>query len=240
MAKAVTLKNSNNEEVYPVTDASLVNGTIATGQIADGSVTPSKIDYSSMGPTWSGFYFSSTTAMTSQTVNVVTKKGTALTIKISNSGTNVQIISGAENITLIRQYWAGAMSYKNTGQYGVAGLASGSTVYTRFFGSLAASNLGPREVSSTASTGTSGLCYADMGTTSTGARSTDTAELVIMRDALDRQTWTIFGKIGSGGSLISASFEVKLTSAAGYAPTIYQRSESGVNNIYNYIEVLEP
>lgn len=43
MAKAVTLKNSNNEEVYPVTDASLVNGTMATGQIADGAVTSAKI-----------------------------------------------------------------------------------------------------------------------------------------------------------------------------------------------------
>lgn len=240
MAKAVTLKNSNNEEVYPVTDASLVNGAITTGQISDGSITDVKIDYSSMGPTWSGFYFSSVQAMSDQDVNVVTKKGTSLTIRISDGGTRVQIISGAENLTLIRQYWSSAMAYVNTGQYGVCGLASGSTVYTRFFASLAGSNLGPREVSSTASTGTSGLCYADMGTVSTTAHNTDTTELVVMRDALDKQTWTIFGKIGSGGALISASFEVKATSAAGYAPTIYQRGVSGVNNIYNYIEVLEP
>lgn len=43
MAKAVTLKNSNNEEVYPVTDLSLVNGNIPTGRIADNAVTTSKI-----------------------------------------------------------------------------------------------------------------------------------------------------------------------------------------------------
>lgn len=43
MAKAVTLKNSNNEEVYPVTDLSLVNGNIPTGRIADGAVTSAKI-----------------------------------------------------------------------------------------------------------------------------------------------------------------------------------------------------
>lgn len=43
MAKAVTLKNQNNEEVYPVTDFSLVNGTANTGKITDGAVTTAKI-----------------------------------------------------------------------------------------------------------------------------------------------------------------------------------------------------
>lgn len=43
MAKAVTLKNNNNEEVYPVTDISLVNGDISTGRIADNAVTTGKI-----------------------------------------------------------------------------------------------------------------------------------------------------------------------------------------------------
>ena len=43
MAKAVTLKNNNNEEVYPVTDLSLVNGNIPTGRIADNAVTTGKI-----------------------------------------------------------------------------------------------------------------------------------------------------------------------------------------------------
>lgn len=43
MAKAVTLKNSNNETVYPVTDAVLVNGTISSAQIASNSVTAAKM-----------------------------------------------------------------------------------------------------------------------------------------------------------------------------------------------------
>ena len=43
MAKAVTLKNNNNEEIYPVTDLSLVNGNIPTGRIADNAITTSKI-----------------------------------------------------------------------------------------------------------------------------------------------------------------------------------------------------
>lgn len=48
MAKAVTLKNNNNEEVYPVTDISLVNGNIPTGRIADNAVTSNKIDWTTM------------------------------------------------------------------------------------------------------------------------------------------------------------------------------------------------
>ena len=61
MAKAVTLKNNNNEEVYPVTDLSLVNGNIPTGRIADnavttpkisdGAVTSDKIDWTTFKPT---------------------------------------------------------------------------------------------------------------------------------------------------------------------------------------------
>lgn len=49
MAKAVTLKNGNNEEVYPVTDASLVNGTMGSGQIANGAVTAAKLDPDATG-----------------------------------------------------------------------------------------------------------------------------------------------------------------------------------------------
>ena len=48
MAKAVTLKNNNNEEVYTVTDLSLVNGNIPTGRIADKAVTSDKIDFTKL------------------------------------------------------------------------------------------------------------------------------------------------------------------------------------------------
>ena len=43
MAKAVALKNNNDEEVYPVTDLSLVNGNIPTERIADNAITTPKI-----------------------------------------------------------------------------------------------------------------------------------------------------------------------------------------------------
>ena len=72
MAKAVTLKNNNNEEVYPVTDISLVNGelngarivnasvgsdkltqnAVWTENIKDGAVTSSKINWTTLKPYW--------------------------------------------------------------------------------------------------------------------------------------------------------------------------------------------
>lgn len=51
MAKAVTLKNTNDEEIYPVTDMSLVNGAVATSQVADGAVTSAKMDWTTFTPT---------------------------------------------------------------------------------------------------------------------------------------------------------------------------------------------
>lgn len=43
MAKAVTLKNANDEEVYPVTDISLVNGDINGARIVNASVGSDKL-----------------------------------------------------------------------------------------------------------------------------------------------------------------------------------------------------
>ncbi len=43
MAKAVTLKNNNDEEVYPVTDISLVNGELNGARIVNASVGSDKL-----------------------------------------------------------------------------------------------------------------------------------------------------------------------------------------------------
>ena len=64
MAKAVTLKNNNNEEVYPVTDLSLVNGNIPTGRIADNAVTSAKIDWTTLKPYWKVVATSTSTNVT--------------------------------------------------------------------------------------------------------------------------------------------------------------------------------
>lgn len=48
MAKAVILKNPNNEDIFPATDASLISGTLNPTTVADSSITSSKLDWSSM------------------------------------------------------------------------------------------------------------------------------------------------------------------------------------------------
>lgn len=80
MAKIVTLKNSNDEEVYPVTKAEAINGIIyadsegvptsitgdvTSARIADGAVTATKIDWSSIA---SGGKYSSSFTTTSSTL----------------------------------------------------------------------------------------------------------------------------------------------------------------------------
>lgn len=65
MAKIVTLKNNNDEEVYPITTAEAVNGglyadngievtgvipDVTTSRIADGAVTSDKIDWTTLFP----------------------------------------------------------------------------------------------------------------------------------------------------------------------------------------------
>ena len=76
MAKAVTLKNNNNEEVYPVTDLSLVNGNIPTGRIADNAVTTPKIAddaVTSAKVDWTTLYKSATPLSDTLPVNANTE-----------------------------------------------------------------------------------------------------------------------------------------------------------------------
>lgn len=49
MAKAVTLYDDNNDEVYPVTSLALAVGSVPTAKIDDGAVTAAKIDFSTIG-----------------------------------------------------------------------------------------------------------------------------------------------------------------------------------------------
>lgn len=222
-----------------IVDPTPADGSITTAKLADGAVTPAKIDYSSMGPVWSSFYFSGT-SLSDQTVNVTTKKGRALALRISAGGTAIRIISGSQNINAIRQFWSAKLDGV-AAEYGVSGLKSASPVYTRFFGSMGATAIGDGEVPSTASSGTDGMCEANLGTVSNAARTSTTAEFLLLRESTDAEGWTIYGKIGSGGMLADASFGAKTQSAAGYAPTVYQRSatSSNASYVFNCIEVLE-
>ena len=87
MAKAVTLKNNNNEEVYPVTDLSLVNGNIPTGRIADNAITTPKIaDDSITSDKINWTTFSHVSNVGSSTINVAQTVTTLCEVTIPETG----------------------------------------------------------------------------------------------------------------------------------------------------------
>lgn len=105
MAKAVTLKNSSNEEVYPVTDISLVNGDISTGRIVDSAVTSAKINDSAVTSAkidWSTIVPEAITV--SDYINFTVGSGTANGYKIgplvviSFDRTSVNVVNGEKQI----------------------------------------------------------------------------------------------------------------------------------------------
>ena len=94
MAKAVTLKNNNNEEVYPVTDLSLVNGNIPTGRIADNAVTSAKIDWTTLMQ--SGEWILVDNASLSSDTNGTSFLNVAVPAALQGANVEYKLIIGAE------------------------------------------------------------------------------------------------------------------------------------------------
>ncbi len=257
MAKAVTLKNNDNEDIYPVTSIDLVNGEVPTSKIANGaitgvkitnlsitgdkladnSITMDKIDGSSFGATWSGFYFVG--VQESRDVVVATKKGTQLTLRISNGGTAIRVVAGGENINVVRQYWRATYSSSITDKYGLHGCKSGATITCRYTNWLnAGSSSGGGVIATTASTGTDGDCYGDLASIGQSKASTFAQTTYF---SLGNNGWASVGEIDVNGANTLFHHDTVVTSATGYVPTVYQRgaNTSTVTSCYNYIEILE-
>ena len=94
MAKAVTLKNNNDEEVYPVTDLSLVNGNIPTGRIADNAVTSAKIDWTTLMQ--SGEWVLVDNASLSSDTNGTSFLNVAVPAALQGANVEYKLIIGAE------------------------------------------------------------------------------------------------------------------------------------------------
>ena len=108
MAKAVTLKNNNDEEVYPVTDISLVNGELNGGRIVnasvgsdkltpnavweenikDGAVTSAKIDWSTLDGSETGWKYLGQVRLASA--------GASLTFNLPEQYDNYKIVAAGE------------------------------------------------------------------------------------------------------------------------------------------------
>lgn len=260
MAKAVTLKNGNDEIIYPVTNIDSVNGDIPTSKIADsaitssklasnsvtnskildGTISDSKLDYSTFGAVWSGFCI--TDPDLSGEFQLITKKGTVLTCITGNGSTHFRIIAGGENINVVRQYWGAHYSTAIGGEFGVHGLASGSKCYCRYYGAImSSSTANAGENVQIASTGVDGNCFTSLAATGSQTRDGTRCELTCLRLYPGGNAWSMNGKISCNGVRMSMSFEAECTSADGFIPTTYQRgaTSSNVGSIYNYLEVLE-
>ena len=104
-------------------------GTITAQNLGSGSVTYDKVNWNSMKPVWSTFVFSSDVAMPAQEIVRTTKLGTQLTFYVTNGGTAMLVLDGGEAIDFMRQMWVSTFA-SVTSNYGVYGVASGSTVWT--------------------------------------------------------------------------------------------------------------
>ena len=214
-------------------------GTITAQNLGSGSVTYDKVNWNSMKPVWSRFVFSSNVGMPAQEIVRTTKLGTQLTFFVTNGGTAMLVLDGGEAIDFMRQMWVSTFA-SVTSNYGVYGVASGSTVWTYATGG---SNGGTYFNSSArTSTVASGVNYADLAGTIGGAKGHTMANLTLIRRSPNDTTWFMSGKMHSSGSSAYVDFQSELTSmGSGVIPTTYQRgaTSDSVTSIKQVFEVLE-
>lgn len=222
---------------HPITTSLIADGAVTTAKIADNTITTSDVNWSNFGGTWSSFYFPTTASET--TVTRYTKKGTQLTINIAGGGTAVRIIAGGNSIFCVRQYWGARYTANNTANWRVAGLKSGSNVYTTYYGARnAGSSINVGMIQTTAGTGVDGNCFAELASL-TGSKIASGVEYVATKVRDDTNVWELMGIASGAGTSTSISFSAECTSAAGFVPAIYQASAS-IAWSWNILEVFEP
>ena len=119
MAKAVTLKNNNGDELYPTTMAELVNGTLASSQIENGAVDESKIDWTNINyeRTANGFTVKNNAKIAGWNIYIYTEMSgantTAGSIVISATGGNTYFMrdtSAGSSTANIGEFFSGSSS----------------------------------------------------------------------------------------------------------------------------------
>ena len=233
MAKAVTLKNNNNEEVYPVTDLSLVNGNIPTGRIANKAVTSDKIDWTTYTPVWTTYDIRDIyTDVTS--LQLKTRLGRPFTAKVINNSTGVVIENLDSSIRLVRVTIMSRFA-NNTNNIGINGVAPNSKVWTYCVGKNngATVNIGSgNEVG--------GGTYADalIGTWD-GIKNALSATYTATRLDAGR-AWVLKGQLMCAGSATWADFAIECAATDNNTvPGLYCRGTSGTTFSSICFEILE-
>ena len=188
---------------------------------------------------WSSFYYAGTNA-NDQDITVYTKKGTALTLRMENGGGILLVKGGAGNIKFARQTWSTKYTAMNQ-NYGVKGLSSGSTVYTRYIGAVVNNdvpNCG-EWVEKVDGGDTSNGYYGNLASTLGGNRNATTCSMTMTRVGGSGWAWALQGTISSNGIRCAMSFDAEVTALNNnYIPTTYQRGENK-NNTSAYSQLLE-
>ena len=232
MAKAVTLKNNNNEEVYPVTDISLVNGNIPTARIADNAVTSDKIDWTTYTPVWTTYDIRD--RYTDVTLQLKTRLGRSFTAKVINHGTGVVIENLDSSIRLVRVTLISRFA-NNTNNIGINGVAPNSKVWTYCVGE---NNGATVNIGSGNEVGGDTYTNALTGTWN-GNKNALSATYTATRSDAGR-AWVLKGQLMCAGSATWADFTIECTATDNNTvPGLYCRGASGTTFSSICFEILE-
>ena len=232
MAKAVTLKDNNNEEIYPVTDISLVNGNIPTGRIADKAVTSDKIDWTTYTPVWTTYDIRD--RYTDVTLQLKTRLGRSFTAKVINNGTGVVIENLDSSIRLVRVTLISRFA-NDTNNIGINGVAPNSKVWTYCVGE---NNGATVNIGSGNEVGNYTYTNALTGTWS-GTKNALSATYTATRSDAGR-AWVLKGQLMCAGSATWADFTIECTATDNNTvPGLYCRGVSGTTFSSICFEILE-
>lgn len=209
------------------------DGSVTTNMLADGAVTSDKVDWTTMTPGWSVFYFSGVHD-TETTYTVTTRKGANLTVVVKNGGAGVYVSGGASTILFARVHSRVALNTTITGDYGIQGLTTNSTIWAYYSGMNSGTAVNGN---SSYSTGTNN--YGSI-LNITGPKGMTAFSYSALR--LTGTVWSIQGQVQSSGSGCSLSYNCEVSATdTGHIPMCYQRgcSSSNLSLANHVIEVFE-
>ena len=187
--------------------------------------------------TWSTFVF---TGEAPNTYELTTLKGNPITIRVINGGTGAFVLAGGSGITIMRCTARALFSPSLSNVWGLYGLSNGTNIYTRKY---SGANNGKwsgnvEEINATESSGHE-YCFGTI-LQATGAKNSVSYTYTAIRAA--GNNWRLLGKIGGGGALDTATFDIEATATNSETiPGIYQRGATTDNTTLYYLclEILE-
>ncbi|MGN1218478.1 MAG: hypothetical protein ACI4TD_10975 [Phocaeicola sp.] len=209
------------------------NLAVTGAKIAGSTIGKSKINWRDMPSRKFEFY--TTDADSEKIYSVTSPRGNKYTLKLINGGTGLFVVSGGSKIVAYTMYVARKFTTAVSGNYGLQGLKANTTAYTRVFGR---ENNGSASTMSQSSAGTGSVSYTDLGGAIGGAKKSTEAVISGVKFGSIGNSWRLFGKAGSSGTLSCLSFEAEMTATDdNTVPTFYQIGANTSNSGDGFIFV---